>query len=185
MATKQKLGYDKQFEKENRKSKHRRQESANGFFDKMAIKAEKYSDIKVRRASPPHWLLMKILDCAEKIQSLDINAYVKSRGRGLNVKLIEMTNSAKEKALDRVWNSYRIVQNSQILYDGKDTQDESWNNAKKSDDGNSFVPEPIVYLGSTTDLETFEGWYNHGDYAKGRTSPKRYNDNWEVDHHED
>lgn len=170
--------HDKKFEQENRKSKHRRQSSANGVFDKLAIKAEKYSDIMVRRASPPHWLLMRILDCAEAIQEFDIVSYVKSRGRGLNAKALEMAKSARDKALDRVWNSYRIVQNSQILYDGKDTQDESWNNAKRTPDG--FESEPLVYLGSTTDLETFDGWYNHGDRAKGRTTPKIYNDNFEI-----
>jgi hypothetical protein len=180
MATKQKLGYDKQFAKDSTKSYHRRQSSANGKFDKIAIKAEKYSDIKYRRASPPNWLLEKIIDCAEKIHNIDIEAYVRSRGRGLNAKELEMAKSAREKALERVWHSYRIVQNSQLLYPGKDTQDESWNNAKKSSDGKSFVSEPIVYLGSTTDLEKFEGWYNHGDRAKGRTTPKLYNDNWDL-----
>ena len=180
MVTKQKLGYDKQFEKDSRKSYHRRGSSANGLFDKFAIRAEKYSDIQHRRASPPNWLLEKILDCAEKIQAIDIETYVRANNSGLNAKALDVAKSARDKALDRVWHSYRIVQNSQILYPGKDTQDESWNNAKKSEDGKSFVPEPIVYMGSTTDLEQFEGWYSHGDYAKGRTSPKVYSDNWDT-----
>lgn len=170
--------HDKKFEQENRRSKHRRQDSANGAFDKIAIKAEKYSDIRVRRASPPHWLLMRVLDCVERIHAIDIEGYVSSRGRGLDAQELEMAKSAREKALDRAWNSYRIIQNSQLLYDGKDTKDESWNNAKRTKEG--FESEPLVYLGSTTELETFDGWYNHGDKAKGRTTPKFYNDNWDL-----
>lgn len=181
MVTKRKVdkvGYDKKFEQANRKSYHRRQSSANGLFDKLAIKAEKYSDIMVRRASPPHWLLMKIMDCVQRIQEIDIENYVRSRGRGLNAKELEMAKSARDKAVDRCWNSYRIVLNAQVLYEGKDTIDESWNNAKRTSEG--FESEPLVYLGTTTDLETFAGWYQHGDYAKGRTTPKLYNDNWET-----
>lgn len=175
-----KLGYDKQLEKESRRWKHRKQSTANGLFDKIAIKAEKFSDIKYRRASPPNWLLESIIDCAQDIENIDIEAYVKSRGRGLNAEELGMAKSAKNKALERVWHAYHIVQNSQLLYPGKDTIDESWNNAKKSKDGKSFVPEPIVYIGSTTELESFEGWYNHGDKAKGRTTPKIYGDNWDL-----
>ena len=172
-----KHNYDEQSRNKLYGQKTRKVSNANGWFDRKAIRAETLASTLQRRGNPPHWALEKILDLVEEVQSRDVSLGV----RGDKQK-IEKALRAQEDAVKRCWDAYYIILNTQVMYPGMDTQDESWNNAKKV--GGNFVSEPLTYM-PTGQLESFYGALKHGDKAKGRTTPKVYSsETWGINDEE-
>lgn len=169
--------YDEQSRNKLYGKKVRRSSSANGWFDKQAIRAETLATTLQRRANPPHWSLEKILDLVAEIQHRDVIL-----GTGGRKEKINQAERAREDAIKRCWDAYYTILNTQVMYHGMDTQDESWNNAKKVN--GKFVSEPVTHM-PTPQLESFYGSIKHGDKSKGRTTPKIYSsDTWGVNDEE-
>ena len=171
-----KHNYDEQSRNKLYGKKTKRSSNANGWFDRKAIRAETLASTLQRRGNPPHWALEKILDLVEEIQGRDVTLGMQRS------KDIEKAKRAQENAVKRCWDAYYIILNTQVMYPGMDTQDESWNNAKMVN--GKFVSEPVSYM-PTGQLESFYGALKHGDKAKGRTTPKVYSsETWGINDEE-
>lgn len=163
--------YDAQSRNKLYGKKVRRSSSANGWFDRKAIQAETLATTLQRRGNPPHWALEKILDLVEDIRDRDVTL-----GTGGRKEKIDKAERARENAIKRCWDAYYIILNTQVMYHGMDTQDESWNGAKRVN--NNFVSDPVSFM-PTAQLESFYGSIKHGDKSRGRTTPKTYSsDTW-------
>lgn len=155
------VGYDSKFVKAYDKNRRRKKVStANGLFDKLARKAESFADKKYRKGGSviPGKALDSILDIIEKINTVDINVK-KSR--------YDMAVRAKENAIERAWNAYYVILNTEVLYSNNASKDEYMNDAKYAKDG-SINFSKVSFFDEKT-LEYVVGDEYYGNTAKGLT----------------
>ena len=151
---------DKQKHNKNNYIKNRGYKKANhkGFFDGLANKAEEASSFLTRTKSPPNLTLNKILSYAEQAQMYNATTVWEQRLSN------EDFEASRNKCLDRIWTSYQIVMEFEVMYDS--TVDESWGNAKEMEGTKSkFTSEPISYYGDA--LESKIAAETHGNKANG------------------
>ena len=151
---------DKQKHNKNNYIKNRGYKKANhkGFFDGLANKAEEASSFLTRTKAPPNYLLNRILGYAEQAQMYNATTTWEQR---LSPDDFE---ASRNKCLDRIWSSYQIVMEFEVMYDS--TVDESWGNAKEMEGTKSkFTSEPISYYGDA--LESKIAAETHGNKANG------------------
>ena len=149
---------DRAIRDKERYVKNRGYKKANhkGFFDGLANKAEWASSFLTRTKAPPNYLLNKILSYAEQAQMY--NATTEWEQRLSN----DVFEASRNKCLDRIWSSYQIVMEQEVMYDS--TVDESWGNAKEIKGAdNKFTNEPISYYGDA--LESKIAAETHGNKA--------------------
>lgn len=150
------------------KNKHRKAKSANGKLDGYAIRAEEYASYLTRKNRPAHVSLERIANLAEKAQK-----YVRTRvinGRTYELKTpkeLKETESHKDKVLARIWEAYRIVQESEIMNGAHKGKDESWNGAKQDSKTKKWISDPVYFYGDQ--LEHVVGDELYGYTAQGRT----------------
>ena len=112
----------------------------NGFFDGLANKSEEASSFLTRTNCPPNYTLNRILGLAEQAQMYEPTTQWEKRLSR------EKFEASRNKCLDRIWASYQIVMEYEVMYDS--TVDESWGNAKKLEGAkDKFTHEPISYYG--------------------------------------
>jgi hypothetical protein len=70
--------------------------------------------------------------------------------------------------LDRIWASYQIVQEKEVMHSTRKGQDESWNDAKQDAVTGKWVSSPVRYFDNET-LEQIVGDELYGNTAQGRT----------------
>ena len=129
-----------------------------GFFDGLANKAEEASSFLTRTKSPPNFTLNRILGLAEQAQMYVATTIWEKRQPQ------EEFEASRNKCLDRVWSSYQIVMEHEIMYDS--TVDESWGNAKVLEGTkDKFTHEPISYYGDA--FESKIAAETHGNKANG------------------
>ena len=151
---------DKQKHNKNNYIKNRGYKKANhkGFFDGLANKAEEASSFLTRTKAPPNYLLNRILGYAEQAQMYNATTVWEQRLSN------EDFEASRNKCLDRIWASYQIVMEFEVMYDS--TVDESWGNAKEMEGTKSkFTSEPISYYGDA--LESKIAAETHGNKANG------------------
>ena len=104
---------DKQKHNKNNYIKNRGYKKANhkGFFDGLANKAEWASSFLTRTKSPPNLTLNKILSYAEQAQMYNATTTWEQR---LSPDDFE---ASRNKCLDRIWSSYQIVMEHEVMYD--------------------------------------------------------------------
>ena len=160
---------DKQKHNQNNYIKNRGYKKANhkGFFDGLANKAEEASSFLTRTKAPPNYILNRILGYAEQAQMYNATTEWEQR---LSHNDFE---ASRNKCLDRIWSSYQIVMEQEVMYDS--TVDESWGNAKKLEGtDNKFTNEPISYYGDA--LESKIAVEIHGNKANGIVDNKTKED---------
>ena len=160
---------DKQKHNKNNYIKNRGYKKANhkGFFDGLANKAEEASSFLTRTKAPPNYLLNRILGYAEQAQMYNATTTWEQR---LSPDDFE---ASRNKCLDRVWSSYQIVMEHEIMYDS--TVDESWGNAKVLEGTkDKFTNEPISYYGDA--FESKIAAEKHGNKSIGITDNKTKED---------
>ena len=131
---------DKQKHNKNNYIKNRGYKKANhkGFFDGLANKAEEASSFLTRTKSPPNFTLNRILGLAEQAQMYNATTVWEKRQPQ------EDFEASRNRCLDRIWASYQIVMEFEVMYDS--TVDESWGNAKVLEGTkDKFTHEPISY----------------------------------------
>ena len=151
---------DKQKHNKNNYIKNRGYKKANhkGFFDGLANKAEEASSFLTRTKAPPNYLLNRILGYAEQAQMYNATTTWEQR---LSPDDFE---ASRNKCLDRIWSSYQIVMEHEVMYDS--TVDESWGNAKVLEGTkDKFTNEPISYYGDA--FESKIAAEKHGNKANG------------------
>ena len=151
---------DKQKHNKNNYIKNRGYKKANhkGFFDGLANKAEEASSFLTRTKAPPNYLLNRILGYAEQAQMYNATTTWEQR---LSPDDFE---ASRNKCLDRIWSSYQIVMEHEVMYDS--TVDESWGNAKEMEGSdNKFTNEPISYYGDA--FESKIAAEKHGNKSNG------------------
>ena len=138
----------------------------NGFFDGLANKAEEISSFLTRTKYPPNYVLNRLLGYAEQAQMYTATTAWEKRSA-------EDFEASRNRCLDRVWASYQIVMEFEVMYDS--TVDESWGNAKetKGKEG-KFTREPISYYGDA--LESKIAAETHGNKANGIVDTKTKED---------
>ena len=148
------------------KSRGYKKANHNGFFDGLANKAEWASSFLTRTKAPPNFTLNRILSYAEQAQMYNATTAWEKR----NAKDFE---ASRNRCLDRIWASYQIVMEFEVMYDS--TVDESWGNAKeiKNKEG-KFTSEPISYYGDA--LESKIAAETHGNKANGIVDTKTKED---------
>jgi len=148
--------------------KYRKATNARGGLDSYAIRAEEYSSFLTRRNRPPHVTLERIANLAEKAidyqhtQLVGGKKYVDNRPSA-----IKKQESQRAKVLDRIWEAYRVVQESEILHPAEGGKDESWNGAKQDSKTKSWVSDPIYFYGDHFEYVIGDEFY--GNKAQGRT----------------
>ena len=153
--------------------KHRKAVNARGYLDGLAITAEQLASYLTRKDKPPHVTLQRIANLAEKAQNYQhtriVNGeeYPDTRPSGL-----EGREKQREECLKRIWDSYLIVQESEIMHPGRVGEDESWGSAKEVD--GRWTPEPITYYGNA--LEDVLANELHGEKAQGIINTKNEED---------
>jgi hypothetical protein len=156
---------DRAIRDKERYVKNRGYKKANhkGFFDGLANKAEWASSFLTRTKAPPNYLLNKILSYAEQAQMYNATTEWEKR---LSHNDFE---ASRNRCLDRIWSSYQIVMEQEVMYDT--TVDESWGNAKEIKGAdNKFTNEPISYYGDA--LESKIAAETHGNKANGIVDTK-------------
>ena len=159
---------DKQKHNKNNYIKNRGYKKANhnGFFDGLANKAEWASSFLTRTKAPPNFSLNRILNLAEQAQMYNATTAWEKRSA-------EDFEASRNRCLDRIWASYQIVMEFEVMYDS--TVDESWGNAKEMDgEKNKFTSEPISYYGDA--LESKIAAETHGNKANGIVDNKTKED---------
>ena len=153
--------------------KHRKAVNARGYLDGLAITAEQLASYLTRKDKPPHVTLQRIANLAEKAQNYQhthvINGkeYVDTRPSGLKGR-----EKQREECLKRIWDSYLIVQESEIMHPGRVGEDETWGGAKEVN--GRWTPEPITYYGDA--LEDVLANELHGEKAQGIINTKNEED---------
>ena len=153
--------------------KHRKAVNARGYLDGLAITAEQLASYLTRKDKPPHVTLQRIANLAEKAQNYEhthvINGkeYVDTRPSGLKGR-----EKQREECLKRIWDSYLIVQESEVMHPGRVGEDESWGSAKEVN--GRWTPEPITYYGNA--LEDVLANELHGEKAQGIVNTKNEED---------
>ena len=148
---------DKQKHNKNNYVKNRGYKKANhnGFFDGLANKAEWASSFLTRTKAPPNFSLNRILNLAEQAQMYNATTAWEKRSA-------EDFEASRNRCLDRIWASYQIVMEFEVMYDS--TVDESWGNAKVLEGTkDKFTSEPISYYGDA--LESKIATETHGNKA--------------------
>ena len=159
---------DKQKHNKNNYVKNRGYKKANhnGFFDGLANKAEEASSFLTRTKSPPNFTLNRILGLAEQAQMYTATT-------GWEKRSAEDFEASRNRCLDRIWASYQIVMEFEVMYDS--TVDESWGNAKVLEGTkDKFTREPISYYGDA--LESKIAAETHGNKANGIVDTKTKED---------
>ena len=159
---------DKQKHNKNNYVKNRGYKKANhnGFFDGLANKAEEASSFLTRTKSPPNFTLNRILGLAEQAQMYTATT-------GWEKRSAEDFEASRNRCLDRIWASYQIVMEFEVMYDS--TVDESWGNAKVLEGTkDKFTREPISYYGDA--LESKIAAETHGNKANGIVETKTKED---------
>ena len=153
--------------------KHRKAVNARGYLDGLAVLAEQYASFLTRRNAPPHVTLERIANLAEKAQNykhthvINGKEYVDTRPSGLKGR-----EKQREDCLKRIWDSYLIVQESEIMHPGRVGEDETWGGAKEVN--GRWTPEPITYYGDA--LEDVLANELHGEKAQGIINTKNEED---------
>ena len=148
------------------KSRGYKKANHNGFFDGLANKAEEASSFLTRTKSPPNFTLNRILGLAEQAQMYNATTVWEKRNA-------EDFEASRNRCLDRIWASYQIVMEFEVMYDS--TVDESWGNAKKLlGEKDKFTSEPISYYGNTLDSKIAAE--THGNKANGIVNTKTKED---------
>ena len=153
--------------------KHRKAVNARGYLDGLAITAEQLASYLTRKDKPPHVTLQRIANLAEKAQNYEhthvINGkeYVDTRPSGLKGR-----EKQREECLKRIWDSYLIVQESEVMHPGRVGEDESWGSAKEVN--GRWTPEPVTYYGNA--LEDVLANELHGEKAQGIVNTKNEED---------
>lgn len=153
--------------------KHRKAVNARGYLDGLAITAEQLASYLTRKDKPPHVTLQRIANLAEKAQNYEhthvINGkeYVDTRPSGLKGR-----EKQREECLKRIWDSYLIVQESEIMHPGRVGEDETWGGAKEVN--GRWTPEPVTYYGNA--LEDVLANELHGEKAQGIVNTKNEED---------
>ena len=153
--------------------KHRKAVNARGYLDGLAITAEQLASYLTRKDKPPHVTLQRIANLAEKAQNYEhthvINGkeYVDTRPSGLKGR-----EKQREECLKRIWDSYLIVQESEIMHPGRVGEDETWGGAKEIN--GRWTPEPVTYYGNA--LEDVLANELHGEKAQGIVNTKNEED---------
>ena len=149
------------------KAKHRKATSANGTLDGYAIRAEEYASFITRKKRPPHVTLARIANLAEKAMEYQYTLFING------VEYSDTRKSRKDgqerqrvKVLDRIWESYRIVQEKEIMHPSESGKDETWNGAQRNSIG-KWVAEPTYYYGDHFEYVIGDEFY--GNKAQGRT----------------
>ena len=157
------------------KTKHRKAPNARGYLDGLAIRAEEYASFLTRRNRPPHVSLVRIANLAEK--AMEYQHTYTSRGKVLldnRPSLSEQQERQRSKVLDRIWEAYRVVQESEILHPSESGKDESWNGAKQDSETKKWVSDPIFFYGD--EFENVLADELHGEKAQGIINTKREED---------
>jgi hypothetical protein len=160
---------DKQKHNKNNYIKNRGYKKANhkGFFDGLANKAEEASSFLTRTKSPPNFTLNRILGLAEQAQMYNATTVWEKRQPQ------EAFEASRNRCLDRIWASYQIVMEFEVMYDS--TVDESWGNAKVLEGTkDKFTHEPISYYGDA--FESKIAAEKHGNKSSGITDNKTKED---------
>ena len=153
--------------------KHRKAVNARGYLDGLAITAEQLASYLTRKDKPPHVTLQRIANLAEKAQNYEhthvINGkeYVDTRPSGLKGR-----EKQREECLKRIWDSYLIVQESEVMHPGRVGEDETWGGAKEIN--GRWTPEPVTYYGDA--LEDVLANELHGEKAQGIINTKNEED---------
>ena len=153
--------------------KHRKAVNARGYLDGLAITAEQLASYLTRKDKPPHVTLQRIANLAEKAQNYEhthvINGkeYVDTRPSGLKGR-----EKQREECLKRIWDSYLIVQESEVMHPGRVGEDETWGGAKEIN--GRWTPEPVTYYGNA--LEDVLANELHGEKAQGIINTKNEED---------
>ena len=149
--------------------KNRGYKKANhkGFFDGLANKAEEASSFLTRTKSPPNFTLNRVLGLAEQAQMYEATTVWEKRQSQ------EDFEASRNRCLDRIWASYQIVMEFEVMYDS--TVDESWGNAKVLEGTkDKFTHEPISYYGDA--FESKIAAEKHGNKSIGITDNKTKED---------
>ena len=159
------------------KNLNRKSNSANGDLDSYAIRAEEYASFLTRRNRPPHVTLERIANLAEKAMQYE---HTMKNSIGVTVKDTRVSRkegreSQRKKVLDRIWEAYRIVQETEILHPAESGKDESWNNAKQDSETKRWVSDPIYFYGDH--FEYVVGDELYGNKAQGKTPVRGSNEN--------
>jgi len=153
--------------------KHRKAVNARGYLDGLAITAEQLASYLTRKDKPPHVTLQRIANLAEKAQNYQhtriVNGeeYPDTRPSGL-----EGREKQREECLKRIWDSYLVVQESEIMHPGRVGEDETWGGAKEIN--GRWTPEPVTYYGDA--LEDVLANELHGEKAQGIINTKNEED---------
>ena len=156
--------------------KHRKSANARGYLDNLAIRAEEYASYVTRKKRPPHVTLERIANLAEKAidyqhtRLVNGEEYPDTRPSGLNGR-----EKQREECLKRIWGSYEVVQETEIMHPSRAGKDETWNGAKEDpiNKGN-WIPEPVYYYGDA--LEDVLADELYGEKAQGIVNTKNEED---------
>tara|TARA_B110000008_G_C16552418_1_gene396846 strand:- start:9 stop:473 length:465 start_codon:yes stop_codon:yes gene_type:complete len=153
--------------------KHRKAVNARGYLDGLAITAEQLASYLTRKDKPPHVTLQRIANLAEKAQNykhtrvVNGKEYIDNRPTKLDGQ-----EKQREECLKRIWDSYLIVQESEIMHPGRVGEDETWGGAKEVN--GRWTPEPVTYYGDA--LEDVLANELHGEKAQGIINTKNEED---------
>lgn len=156
------------------KAKHRKSANARGYLDNLAIRAEEYASYVTRKKRPPHVTLERIANLAEKAINYqhtrlkDGKEYPDKRPS-----LLEGREKQREQCLKRIWDSYQVVQETEVMHPSRSGEDETWNGATRDDNG-KWNPEPIYYYGDA--FEDVVADELHGEKAQGIVNTKNEED---------
>ena len=153
------------------KIKHRKAQNARGYLDGLAIRAEEYASFLTRRNRPPHVSLVRIANLAEK--AMEYQHTIIKNGKEYPhspPSMKEQQERQRDKVLERIWEAYRIVQESEILHSSESGKDESWNGAKQDSETKKWVSDPIFFYGD--EFENVLADELHGEKAQGIINTK-------------
>lgn len=154
--------------------KHRKSANARGYLDNLAIRAEEYASYATRKKRPPHVTLERIANLAEKAQNYQHTQIVNGKEYPDNRPTkLEGQNKQREECLKRIWDSYQVVQETEIMHPSRVGEDETWNGATRDDNG-KWNSEPIYYYGDA--FEDVVADELHGEKAQGIVNTKNEED---------
>jgi len=146
--------------------KNRKAVNSRGYLDGLAITAEHLASYLTRKDKPPNVSLQRIANLAEKAQNYK-HTRIENGKEYIDNRPARLAGQEKqrEECLKRIWDSYLIVQETEIMHPGRVGEDETWGGAKEID--GKWTPEPITYYGNA--LEDVLADELHGDTANGVT----------------
>jgi hypothetical protein len=156
------------------KTKHRKSANARGYLDNLAIRAEEYASFVTRKKRPPHVSLQRIANLAEKAINYQHTRVKDGREYADNrPSVLDKQERQRELCLKRIWDSYEVVQNTEIMHPSRAGTDETWNMSKEDKNG-KWIPEPIYYYGDA--LEDVLADELYGEKAQGIVNTKNEED---------